>query len=143
METVLPILVLAVVYTVSYVMKNLSGKESGEDGKSIFGESFPTIEIFAPGEKPEEKPERPTIVVAQGDTSVAKSKSKIVQQRSKIKMEQPCSLFQTQKHVPPASREVAPPVPDKSQAQERLVRFGTKSDAKRAFIYSEIFNRKY
>ena len=124
METIISLLVLGAVYLISYVMKSLSASQGEEGGKPVFGEGFPTIEVL--------KPESPASPVA------------------------PDAVATPIRRVEPAvtPKRVSTPLPQAENAnknlknenctkKERLVALKSKSDAKRAFIYSEIFDRKY
>lgn len=117
MGSLVSLLVLGAIYAITYVVKNLGGKE---DGRS-FGESFPTIEVLEP-----ELPEATAVQqhpVVERHAAPAKSRTRVNE---------------------PSLRVVAPAVKEEKQGKrERLVKIGNKSEAKRAFLYSEIFNRKY
>lgn len=129
METVISLLVLGAVYSISYVIKGLSPKGTDDGGKPIFGEGFPTIDVLEPEPEPEpykQAPERPVVV--------PKPSADVVKQRLK-------AVDRSLKTTAPVT-----PVPEKSDEpvrHKRLVALNNKSEAKRAFIYSEIFNRKY
>ena len=144
METIVSLLVLGAIYLVSYVMKSLSAPSGEEGGKSIFGEGFPTIEVLEPEHEPELEPK-----------PVFESKPE-----PKLEIPRPLAVPKVytmpkpQVKPAPAVERVAPAVPQTSvqvhsfETEEpvkhkRLVALNSKSDAKRAFIYSEIFNRKY
>lgn len=125
MSSIVSILIFGAVYLVVYVVKSL-GATPGNDGGKPFGESFPSIEIL--------EPERSEPVPAPTPTVVAPKR--------------PAREPGPQRHsVQKPARVAAPSEPEKESPEpvrrERLVKFGSKSDAKRAFLYSEIFNRKY
>ena len=124
MGSLVSLLVLGAIYAVVYVVKNLA-PSGGKDAK-VFGEEFPEVEVLEP---------QPEFVAPMPGKSAEKRSSKTRQKRDG------------------ASKPVSQPQPvhpveegkdDKKPASEgRLVRLNNKSEAKRAFIYSEIFNRKY
>ena len=121
MDTIIYLLVLGAVYLVVYVVKSLSST-AGSEGRKVFTESFPTIEILET-----EKSERvPRSVVTPPEYSFKEPLPQKSSERAK-----------------PAAAQAA----EKSAAAcgkgERLVRLNNKSEAKRAFLYSEIFNRKF
>ena len=123
METVISLLVLGAIYLVMYVMRSLSTTQGEDGGKPIFGEGFPTIEVLQPetGEK--------------SGTPVATNPAQGVVTARKTGVAAARPL------------QIDPPVHNDNKNEPvkrgRLVSLNNKSDAKRAFIYSEIFNRKY
>lgn len=95
---------------------NAPTDEQGEDVEEPFiGENFPTIEVMPEPRKPKKKRPKPSNL----------------QKESKQKAVVPVAPVN-------AIEEEHSSVP----AKERI-RIKTKSDAKRAIIYSEIFNKKY
>lgn len=121
MGTIISLVIFGAVYCFIYIAKNFSSvpKEEG----MAYGENFPTVEILEPaevlaGEEPVK--EVPTVV----QPAPAKE---TVQKRPDVGR-------------PSQTRSPEVQVPAK---KERLVRLDSKSEAKRAFLYSEIFNRKY
>ena len=130
------LLVLGAIYSIVYVVKNL-GSSTGE-GKQVFGESFPEVEVLEPAPVPE--------FVAPAPEKTSKKRSSRAKQKRVWNGSASGTVPQPQpRPVQPVAAEM--PVPEKSEgeaaAKERLVRLHGKSEAKRAFIYSEIFNRKY
>ena len=123
METVISLLVLGAIYLVMFVMRSLSTPQGEEGGKPVFGEGFPTIEVL--------QPETETKTVATGAPTVSAPAAPVVQ---KDRMANRLS------HVDSSAQPAKKEEPVK---HGRLVALNSKSDAKRAFIYSEIFNRKY
>ena len=138
MGSLVSLLVLGAIYSIVYVVKNLSSSRS--EGKRVFGESFPEVEVLEPVPAPE--------FVAPAPEKTSKKRA------SRAKQKRPWSGG-TSESIPqpqPDTRPVRPVaadkrVPEKNEeevvVEERLVRLGSKSEAKRAFLYSEIFNRKY
>ncbi len=125
MGSIVSILVVGAIYLVVYVVKSL-GTAPGNDGGKPFGESFPTIEILEP-EKAGHAPAPASAVAAP---------------------KRPARKPGPQRHSVQGPVQVAAPSAPKKEnpepgRKERLVKLGSKSDAKRAFLYSEIFNRKY
>lgn len=122
MGSIVSLLVLGAIYSIVYVVKSLGGKDGGQ----VFGESFPTVEVL--------EPEHDTDAVTQVPPTVA-----------------PVRNVEKQRHLKNSAsrmpRSIVPPVAEyKSEEpvkKERLARLSSKSEAKRAFLYSEIFNRKY
>ena len=152
METIVSLLVLGAIYLVSYVMKSLSASPGEEGGKSIFGEGFPTIEVLEPEQEyeheqeplpvPEPKPEpmfepQPRIEVPR-PTVVPKAYSAPTPRAEYVPAIERTTTVLSQTSVPAQAMET-----EKPARRERLVALNSKSEAKRAFIYSEIFNRKY
>ena len=130
------LLLFGAIYAVVYVVKNL-GSSTG-DGKQVFGESFPEVEVLEPAPVPE--------FVAPAPEKTSKKRSSRAKQKRVWNGSASGTVPQPQpRPVQPVAAEI--PVPEKSEgeaaAKERLVRLHGKSEAKRAFIYSEIFNRKY
>lgn len=136
MGSIVSLLVLGAIYSIVYVVKNL-GSSTGE-GKRVFGESFPEVEVLEPAPVPE--------FVAPAPEKTSKKRSSRAKQKRVWNGSASGTVPQPQpRPVQPVAAEI--PVPEKSEgeaaAKERLVRLHGKSEAKRAFIYSEIFNRKY
>ena len=125
METVISLLVLGAIYLISYVMKSLSATQGEEGGKPILGEGFPTIEVL----QPETETKATTPCVPKKTTVPAPHVE--AENRTVTRLSQVDTKLQTLK------KDETP------VKHERLVALNSKSDAKRAFIYSEIFNRKY
>ena len=119
MEGLFFILIAAFVYSVYSVVKSFTSDDAGVDVKPITGEVFPTIDVFN------------TVVEEPVVRESNQSKHKPVA-RKRIDTDRPRTVVQ-QKEQPQ----------EEKAAGERLARFSNRSDAKRAFIYSEIFNRKY
>ena len=136
MGSLVSLLVFGAIYSIVYVVKNL-GSSTG-DGKQVFGESFPEVEVLEPAPVPE--------FVAPAPEKTSKKRSSRAKQKRVWNGSASGTVPQPQpRPVQPVAAEI--PVPEKSEgeaaAKERLVRLHGKSEAKRAFIYSEIFNRKY
>ena len=117
MGTIISLVIFGAVYCLIYIAKNFSS--APKEFEQGFGENFPTVEILEPVLEEPVK-EMPT-VVQPAPAKVA------VQKRPDVDRS-------------PQTRSSEVPVPAK---KERLVRLNSKSEAKRAFLYSEIFNRKY
>ena len=121
MDAIISLFAFGAVFLVAYVVKSLSST-AGSDGRKVFTESFPTIEIL----ETEENGRVPRSAV------VAPSRS--------------FSEPQPQK-APERVKPVAVPVAEKKTTEhgrgERLVKLNSKSEAKRAFLYSEVFNKKF
>lgn len=121
MSTIVTLLLFGAIYSIVYVVKNLASPP-GDAGRKVFGENFPSVEILEPDES----------VPVSPSAEPARTPDGIGQQR----------------HRP--AKPVAPSAPDKKpqeqvvkERKERLVKLQNRSEAKRAFLYSEIFNRKY
>lgn len=113
METVLSLVVIGVIYSVVFVVKSLLAKNPGVDAKPVMTEVFPEIKAC----------EMPFL---QEDMQPRKKEKKAIRTVSK---EKPHEVVEE------------PVVEEKKE--HRRISLGGKSEAKRAFIYSEIFNRKY
>ena len=125
MGSLISLLVLGAIYSIVYVVKRLSPPQDGE--KQVFGEAFPEIEM------PEPQPEYVVLareVAPEGHPSKPERK--------------PRGASQPQPVRPVAAGDEAFDKNDgKQTAGKPLVHLGNKSEAKKAFIYSEIFKRKY
>lgn len=113
MEAVLSILVLAVIYSVVFVVKSLTSKNPGVEAKPLMGEVFPEIKIYGePLQQREDVPQTPVKKIVKTEV---------------------------------ASRQPAPTVTTPAVEKKGHGKFAIKgkSEAKKAFVYSEIFNRKY
>lgn len=123
MESILSLLLIGAIYSVVYVVKSLR-TPADKGGAPVFGESFPTIEVLGP-----ERPERPD-AAAVPQPPVAEPRTAPAKPRTRANE--------------PSPRVVAPVMQEeKQEKRERLARINNRSEAKRAFLYSEIFNRKY
>ena len=119
MESVLGVVVLIIIYAVVFVVKSLTSKDAGVEAKPIDGEAFPKFPAL---ELPEmDEISEPEVKHKRSDRSPAKNHSamQIIRERANTVTEQPVS------------------------SAGKGVRIKTRSEAKRAFIHSEIFNRKY
>lgn len=124
METIISLLVLGAVYLISYVMKSLSASQGEEGGKPVFGEGFPTIEVLKP--ESSASPVAPDAVA----TPIRRVEPAVTPKRVSTPLPQAENANKNLKN-------------ENCTKKERLVALKSKSDAKRAFIYSEIFDRKY
>ncbi len=124
MDIIIGIVIVAVVYIFSNLRK-LSSTDAEESTlpRGVMGEPFPTVEPWEMEPQPftEQHPVTP------------KSKGK---SRKKKPAQPPFSVPPVKTAVPPADEDV-------SASKKESFAIKTKSDAKRAIIYSEIFNRKY
>ena len=119
MESILSLLLIGAIYSVVYVVKSLR-TPADKSGAPVFGEAFPTIEVLEP-ERTDAPAPQPAKAEYRPVTAMPRKKSDGMPLHA----------------VAPAIAE------EKPEKRERLVRIGNKSEAKRAFLYSEIFNRKY
>lgn len=121
------VLIAAVVYVVS-VMRKLSSTETSDNKlpRGIMGDDFPTIEPME-----EDEP----FVMEQPQP---KNNKKAVQE-----LFTNMSASAAKKATATTSATVAEPFDDAPIAKKEHFAIKTKSDAKKAIIYSEIFNRKY
>lgn len=117
METVVTIAFIGIIYSVLYIFKSVTSKDAGVEGKPITGEVFPTIEVIE-------------------DESVIMPR--------KIERETGWQPAREQQHAVSATTQpVAQSGVEDAKAKENKYTLKGKSEAKRAFIYSEIFKRKY
>ena len=115
MEGLFFLLIAVFVYSVYHVVRSLASGDADIDAKPIPGEVFPTIDVFNEQQVPEEEP-----VVKKRPVSMLRPEGKRT------------------------TAVVQPPVEEQERPKERkLARFSSKSEARKAVIYSEIFNRKY
>jgi hypothetical protein len=127
MENIVAILVLGGILLLRYVARSLSVGKSNEKGP-VLGDEFPAIEILQPGE---------TVIVdkvepvryAPAAKAVSKSKAQLAESAGR-------------RSTPTVAPQSAKPE-EKKEKHGKLVTLNSKSEAKRAFLYSEIFNRKY
>ena len=125
MGLLVSMLVFVVIYTIVYVVKKLAPPMDGE--QQVFGEAFPEIEM------PEPQPEY-----------VALAREAAPEGHPSKPERKPRGASQLQPVRPVAAEEAAFDKNEEKQATGKpLVHLGNKSEAKKAFIYSEIFKRKY
>lgn len=118
METIISIVVLVAIYSVVFVVKSLASKSADVKGTPFTGEVFPTIDILKPDSHAGHEPIMKENIVDHKRVS-AKSRT---------------------------SKEVTVEKPNENAAQQvsrKGISLKFKSEAKRAFIYTEILNRKY
>ena len=133
MEDIFPLLAVAVIYAVTYVFK-----KSFSNGDQELGEAFPPIEVLGSGEE--------TAVPDAGDTAVSSDTG-----RAPTSSHQHSTATDRGTHRTDEGRRVTDDANNvahavrAAHAENREKRFSIKgkSEAKRAFIYSEIFGRKY
>lgn len=122
MELLLTLLLVGVAYVVSAI-RHMTPSETGGNKlpRGVMGEAFPTIE-------PVEEKEPLSW------SGRAPERGKTV-----CRLHAPCKAS-----VAPSAAVAPSPAPKEAPAaQKERFAIKTKSDAKRAIIYSEIFNRKY
>lgn len=123
MGSILSILIFGAVYLIIYVVKSLGSAPGKVDGKRTLGENFPQFEVLEPQQE-YSVPEVPASVARHVDAARQRNTGA--------------------PHKAPAAVSSAPEKKTEAAARkERLVKIENKADAKRAFLYSEIFNRKY
>lgn len=123
-ESIITVVVLVIVYSVSFIIKTLS-KKGEVTVKPLSKEPFPTIEVLEPSEGYSAIPE--SSAGTQQTVSAAGSKQQ--------------KIARSAQHT--ASYVKSNPPSDTKHKQGKGIAMKSLSDAKRAFIYSEIFNRKY
>ena len=127
MENIVAILVLGGILLLRYVARSLSVGKANEKGP-VLGDEFPTIEVLQPGE---------TVIVDKVEP-VRYAPAAKVAPKSKAQLVESAGRRPT----PTVAPQSANPE-EKKEKHGKLVTLNSKSDAKRAFLYSEIFNRKY
>ena len=124
MDIIIGIVIVAVVYIFS-LMRKLSSTDAEESTlpRGVMGEPFPTVEPYKMEPQPftEQHPVTP------------KSKGKSRKKKS----------VQATIIAPPVDTAPQPVEEDTAASKKEGFAIKSKSDAKRAIIYSEIFNRKY
>lgn len=123
MELLLTLLLVGVAYVVSAI-RHMTPSETGGNKlpRGVMGEAFPAIEPVE-----EEEP----FVVEQPRPRKRKNSAPAPRPVQKASV------------APSAAVEPSPAPKEAPAAQKERFAIKTKSDAKRAIIYSEIFNRKY
>ncbi len=133
MENIFPLLAVAIIYAVTYVLK-----KSFSNGDQELGEAFPPIEVLGSGEE--------TDVPDAGDTAVSSDTGRAPTSSHQHSTATDRETRRTDEghRVTEDADNVAHAV-YAAHAENREKRFSIKgkSEAKRAFIYSEIFGRKY
>ena len=133
MENIFPLLAVAIIYAVTYVLK-----KSFSNGDQELGEAFPPIEVLGSGEE--------TDVPDAGDSAVSSDTGRAPTSSHQRSTAPDRGTRRTDegRRVTEDADNVAHAV-HAAHAENREKRFSIKgkSEAKRAFIYSEIFGRKY
>lgn len=130
MEDIFPLLAVAIIYAVTYVFK-----KSFSNGDQELGEAFPPIEVFGSGEE--------TAVPDAGDTAVSSDTGRAPTSSHQHSAATDRGTRRTDegRRVTDDANNVAHAV--RAENSEKRFSIKGKSEAKRAFIYSEIFGRKY
>lgn len=116
------LLVVVAIYVVVFVFRSLRSTHSDVQGTPINSEAFPKIDIFNPME-----PENGDVSLENRNTT---EPTKAVAKRNVAKEKGYKAIV------------AAPEFPAVKQEQEKIS-LKNRSEAKRAFIHAEIFNRKY
>ena len=134
MGSLISLLLLGAIYSIVYVVKTLRTTPE-KDGGQLFGESFPTIEVLEPEQEKESvfPVEPPVAEPAASPAATPKVKAPHRGASSRRPSNSVQTMAQEKKDTGLES------VPRHGAA----VKLNSKSEAKRAFLYSEIFNRKY
>lgn len=134
MESVITLVVLAVVYSVVFLIKALAAKNAGVDAKPLSGEPFPEIEVLEPSDDAE------TLL-----STLLNTAAPVAADGTKDKYRTPPQTKQQIISNSARRTTVSPKAHSPSVPEENAnpIKINCKSEAKRAFIYSEIFNRKY
>ena len=128
-EKIVVILAIGGVLLLKYVVRSLSVGKPNENGP-VLGDAFPTIEVMQPEEPVTvNRPEQMRSAMPSTAKVVSKSKSQLIGNVGRPS--NPTAVPQS------ASSD------EKKEKHGKLVALNSKSETKRAFIYSEIFNRKY
>ena len=125
MEIILTLVFLAIFYSVLLVVRSATSKNPGVEGKPIMGEAFPKIEVLEPGSVPPQRP-LPTEKI---------HRRKSPEPHVKVEGERVSSY---ERQMP-----VHTPVIQEPEHTGRKWQLKGKSEVKRAFVLSEILNRKY
>lgn len=124
MSIVISLVFLALIYSIAAIIKVVASKSGGVDAKPVIGEVFPQIEPL----KPADEYYMPTPQFKENGLPKACVTPPVMRREEGAR-----SLVRTNVQQV-ADGEVG--------KHEKIVIKG-KSDARKAFIYSEIFNRKY
>ena len=122
MATVIFWLIAAGAYSIYFVVKSLKSTHDDVKGTPIGGEVFPTIKMYTPDTQTYEE----NFKTPDTDTNLkpAARKSHIEDKKS----------YKAAQATPPADTE---------KEESSKISLKNRSEAKRAFIHAEIFNRKY
>lgn len=133
MESLISLVVLGVVYSVIYVVKSMLSRSEDVVASPMTGEAFPQVDVLEPSDDAGQS------YVYEEPKQSATTQPAPVQAKKKE--------FIPHKHPVNVQRATPdlPPVPTVMSGNRKENRFNLsgKSEARRAFIYSEIFNRKY
>ena len=116
METVLGLVVVGIIYSVVFVVKSVFSKNPGVDAKPVMTEVFPEIKMY----------EQPFL----HEETLLHQNQKKKKAVKAVSKEQPHGIVKKE-------------IPVEEKKEHGKFSINGKSEAKRAFIYSEIFNRKY
>ena len=134
MGSLVSLLLLGAIYSIVYVVKTLRTTPE-KDGGQLFGESFPTIEVLEPEQERESVfPVEPS--VAEPAASPAATPKVRARHRG-------ASAGRPSNSVQAMAQEKKDTGLESVPRHGAAVKLNSKSEAKRAFLYSEIFNRKY
>lgn len=133
MENIFPLLAVAIIYAVTYVLK-----KSFSNGDQELGEAFPPIEVLGSGEE--------TDVPDAGDSAVSSDTGRAPtssHQRSTAPDRETRRTDEGRRVTEDADNVAHAVHAAHAENSEKRFSIKGKSEAKRAFIYSEIFGRKY
>lgn len=134
MGSLISLLVLGAIYSIVYVVKTLRPTPE-KDGGQLFGESFPTIEVLEPEQERESVfPVEPPVIQPVASPAAT---PKVKAPHRGASSRRPSNLVQTM------AQEKRDTGLESVPRHGAAVKINSKSEAKRAFLYSEIFNRKY
>ena len=122
METIISLVVVGVIYSAIYIVKRLISKSADAAGAPIMGEPFPHIEVLETEERgPDEAP----------------LKREADRRKTPEYGEKPSRTAYGHRSTSDSSSAAD------DRPKGKRFSISDKSEAKRAFIYAEIFNRKY
>ncbi|MBO7301342.1 MAG: hypothetical protein J6U58_01375 [Bacteroidaceae bacterium] len=113
MEVVLSLVTIGIIYSVVSLVKSLASKNPGVDARPMITEVFPEIKNY----------EQPPV---HNDLPASRKERVAIKPSPQAK---------------PVEKPAEKPVVEEVKCKKFAI--SGKADAKRAFVYSEIFNRKY
>ena len=137
MGSLVSLLLLGAIYSIVYVVKTLRTTPE-KDGGQLFGESFPTIEVLEPEQERESLfPVEPPVAEPAASPAATAATPKVRARHRGASVGRPSNSVQAM------AQEKKDTGLESVPRHGAAVKLNSKSEAKRAFLYSEIFNRKY
>lgn len=130
MELILLFVILGFGYSAFYVVKGFVSAPDSSKDSPVLNDGFPSIDLLEPAEENKQPamPETVSTLPAMRKTAQERGSKRTVQEKQRRTTAGGPSAVQAEGN---------------GEKRKENIKFSNKSEAKRAIIYHEIFNRKY